>query len=99
MIESLIPWFCTFSNCEHISHTGRKLMTSCILDVDGLKTSLMLLPVLDDTDTTSVPSSGHHDHVTNIKLDEFGDLVSFQVQFDGVISPNQRIGIADGGPS
>ncbi|KAK7258901.1 hypothetical protein RIF29_24490 [Crotalaria pallida] len=46
----------------------------------------MLLSVLDDTNTTSVPSSGDHDNIPHIKLDKVGYLVTFQVQLDGVIS-------------
>ena len=34
---------------------------------------LMLLPVLDDSNTTPVPSTSHHDNIPNIKFDEVSD--------------------------
>jgi hypothetical protein len=44
--------------------------------MDGLKTSLVFLPVLDYTNTSPVPSTSNHDHITDIKLDEVSNLVS-----------------------
>jgi len=69
------PRLCTLADGEHIAKTGGKLMTRGILDVDGLKASLMLLPVLDDSNTSPIPSTSNHDNVPNIKLNEVDDLV------------------------
>ncbi|KAF7845280.1 putative argonaute 12 [Senna tora] len=66
--------------------------------MDCFEASLMLLPVLDDTDTTSIPSSSNHHHVPDIEFDELCDLVSFQVQLNGVICLYQWVGISDGAP-
>ncbi|WVZ16870.1 hypothetical protein V8G54_009852 [Vigna mungo] len=71
-------------------------MTSCILNMDGLKASLVLLPALDHADSASVPSTSNHNHIPHIKFDEICDLVAFQVKFDGVISLDQWVRIADG---
>ena len=60
-------------------------MTSCILDMDGLKASLVLFSVLDDTDPASVPSACDHNNIPHIEFNEISDLVAFKVQLDGVI--------------
>jgi hypothetical protein len=67
-----------------------------ILDVDGLKAALMLLPVLDNTNTASVPPTSHHDNIANIKLDEVHNLVGLQINLDGVIGLDERVRVADG---
>jgi len=85
------PRLGSLANGEDIAQTSGKLMASGILDVDGLKGPLMLLPVLDDSNTTSVSSTSHHHHITNIKLDEVNNLVGLQVKLYGVISPNEWI--------
>ena len=92
------PGLCTFANDEHISQTCCKLMPSGILDMDGLKAALTLLPVLNDSDTSSVPSTRHHDNIPNIKLYEICDLVALQIELDSVVGLNQRIRVADGSP-
>ena len=43
--------------------------------VDGLESTLVLLPVLDHSYTPGVPPADHHDHVADIKLDEVHHLV------------------------
>lgn len=69
------PWLSTLANGVNISKSGCKFMTKGVLDVNCLKGSLMLLPVLNDSNTTPVSSTGHHDNISNIKLDKLGDLV------------------------
>lgn len=64
--------------------------------VDGLKAALVLLPVLDDSYTPGVPPASHHDHVADVKLDEVHDLVGLQIDLDGVVGLDERVGVADG---
>ncbi|VAH02340.1 unnamed protein product [Triticum turgidum subsp. durum] len=56
----------------------------------------MLLPVLDHTNTPSVAPASHHDHVTNVELDEVNNLVGLQVELDSVIGLDERVWVADG---
>jgi hypothetical protein len=65
-------------------------------DVDGLEAALVLLPVIDHSYTLGVPPAGHHDHVVDVKLDEVHDLVGLQIDLDGVIGLDERVGVADG---
>jgi len=71
-------------------------MASRVLEMDSLKTSLMLFTVLDNSNTAPVSTTSHHDYIANIKLDELGDFVSLKVQFDGVVCPNEWIRVANG---
>ncbi|THU62683.1 hypothetical protein C4D60_Mb01t07690 [Musa balbisiana] len=71
-------------------------MPSSILDVDGLKTPLVLLPVLNHANTAGVSSAGHHDNISNIELDEVYNLVGFQVKLDGIIGLDERVRVANG---
>ena len=64
--------------------------------VDGLEAALVLLPVLDHSYTPGVPPAGHHDHVADVKLDEVHDLVGLQIDLDGVVGLDERVGVADG---
>lgn len=73
-------------------------MTCGVLDVNCLKSSLMLLSALYYTNTAPVPSTSHHDHIPHIKLDEISDLVVLQVKLDGVIGLDERVWVADGSP-
>ena len=92
------PRLCALANGEDIAKTGGKLVALRVLNVDGLKAALMLFPVLDDSNTPSVPSSGHHDDIPNIELDEVNNLVVLQVQLDGVIGLDEWVWVADGSP-
>jgi hypothetical protein len=64
--------------------------------VDGLKAALVLLLVLDDSYTPGVPLASHHDHVADVKLDEVHDLVGLQIDLDGVVGLDERVGVANG---
>jgi len=44
------------TNVEIITHVCCKLMTSCILNMDSLKASLVLFPTLDHVDSPFIPS-------------------------------------------
>ena len=66
------------------------------LHVDDLEAALVLLPVLDHSYTPGVPPAGHHDHVTDVKLEEVHDLVGLQIDLDGVVGLEERVGVADG---
>jgi hypothetical protein len=56
--------------------------------------ALVLLPILDDSYTSDVPPASHHDHVADVKLDEVHDLVGLQIDLDGVVGLDERVGVA-----
>ncbi|TVU12081.1 hypothetical protein EJB05_45708, partial [Eragrostis curvula] len=90
------PRLATLADGEHITQTGGELVAQSVLNVDGLKGSLMLLPVLDHTNTASVSSTSHHDDVADIELDEVNNLVGLQINLDGVVGLDERVRVADG---
>jgi hypothetical protein len=73
-------------------------MPSSILDVDGLKASLMLLTFFYDSNPTCVAPTSHHYDIANIKFDEVNNLVGLQVQLDCVIGLDKWIWITDCAP-
>nr|GMD20372.1 argonaute 12, putative [Ipomoea batatas] len=75
---------------------GSKLVSKGILNVDSLKATLMFLPVLNHTNTSPVSSTSHHNNISNIKLDEFNNLVALQVQLDSVVGLDEGIRITNG---
>lgn len=56
----------------------------------------MLLPVHDDTRTTHVTTTSDDNNITGIELDKLGDLVLVEIEFDGVVNPDRRVGVTDG---
>ncbi|BAS72083.1 Os01g0358551 [Oryza sativa Japonica Group] len=90
------PWLVALADGEHIAQTGGEGMAQCVLHMDGLKTALVLLPVLNYSNTTSVPPSCDHNDIAHIKLDEVNNLVGLKINLDCVVSLNQRVRVADG---
>lgn len=56
----------------------------------------MALTVDNGADTADAVSTSDHGDVTGLELDEGLDLASLEVQADGVVGADQRIGVADG---
>ena len=56
----------------------------------------MSFPMHDGSDTTSVTATGNHAKVSGFELDVVHDFVGLDVQPDGVVSLDDRIGVTDG---
>ena len=67
-----------------------------VLDVDNVESTLVPLPVHNDTGPSHVSSSGDHDDVTDVKLDVVDNLVVDQVELDGVVGLDGGVGVTDG---
>jgi hypothetical protein len=63
--------------------------------VDNIKATNVLLTVNNDTGPTHVTTAGDHNDVTGIELNKVGDLVLFNIELDGVVDPDARVGVAD----
>jgi hypothetical protein len=63
--------------------------------VDDVETTIVALTVSDDTNTTHVTTTGSHDDNTGVELDEVNDLASGNVNLDGVVDLDGRVGVAD----
>lgn len=55
----------------------------------------MLLTVHDNTCSAHAATTSDHDNVAGIKLDKVGDFVLLNVELDGVVDFDQRVGVAD----
>lgn len=78
-----------------MSVPGGKCPVQRILHMHNIESSNVLLPVHDDTSTPHVTSTGDHDNVAGIKLDEVGDFGRLKVELDGVVDLDSRIGVTD----
>jgi hypothetical protein len=66
-----------------------------ILDVHNIETTNVLLTVDNDTRATHVTTTSDHNDVANIKLDEVGDLVLFEVELDSIVDLDSRVRVPD----
>jgi len=64
--------------------------------MDNIKTTNMSLTVDNNTSTTHVTTAGDHANVSNIELDEIGDLALLEIETDGIVGLDEGIGVADG---
>lgn len=85
----------TLTDNENVGQSGGKSPVQDILDVDNVESTLVPLPVNNDTTPAHVPSSGNHDDVTDIKLDVVNDLVVNKVELDSVVSLDNWVGVSD----
>jgi len=90
------PGLGTLADDEDVGDTGGEGPLQSVLDMDDIETTGVSLPVSNDTSTTHVTSTRDHDDVTSVKLHEVDDFVLFQIEFDGIVHPDDGIGVADG---
>lgn len=64
--------------------------------MDNIETTNVLLSVHNDTSPSHVASTGDHDNVAGIELDEVGDLAMRKIELDGVVDTDEGVGVADG---
>lgn len=83
------------SNDEDVGLTGSELVVQSIANVDDVETTVVTLTVSDDTNTTHVATTSGHDDNTGVELDEVEDLASGNVNLDGVVDLDGRVGVAD----
>lgn len=63
--------------------------------MDDVEATVVTLTVGDDTNTTHVTTTSDHGNDASVELDEVGDLAGGQVDLDGVVDLDQRVGVAD----
>lgn len=83
------------TNDEDVALTSGELVVDGVLDVHDVEATVVALPVRDDTDTAHVATTSHHGDNTGIELDEVGDLARREVNLDGVVDLDQRVGVAN----
>ena len=63
--------------------------------MDDIETTNVLLTVHNNTSTTHVTTTSDHGNGAGVELDEVGDLASGQLNLDGVVDLDQRVGVTD----
>jgi len=66
--------------------------------VDDIEATGVLLALNNDTRPAHVTTTGDYNDITGIELDEIGDLVLLDIEFDGVVDLDVRVGVADSSP-
>ena len=64
--------------------------------MDDIEAADVLLTVNDDASPTHIASTGDDNDVPGVKLDEIGDFILLDIEFDGVIYPDAGVRVADG---
>lgn len=84
------------ANSEDVLLTSSEGLASKILNIDNSVRARVLLDGLEKTNTTQVVTASDHDEVTETILDVVLDLSSGEVDLDGVVDLDVRVGVADG---
>lgn len=81
----------TVESCKH-----QQLQNKAYLNVNNGVRTRVLLNVLENTDTTKIVSASDHDEVSNTELNAILNLLSLEVELDGIVFFNIRVRITDG---
>jgi hypothetical protein len=87
-------WMVTHSDDEDVLQSGGEGVSLGILDCNNREGSLMFLNVHELSHTSSVTSLGDHDHGTEFELDNVRHLTSGDINLDGVIDLDIRVGVS-----
>ena len=88
------PWLLA-SNDEDVALTGSERVVNGILQVNDVETSIVTLAMGDDANTAHVTTTGNHGNGAGVELDKVLDLASLELNLDGVIDSDERIGVAN----
>ena len=83
------------ANDEDVGLTSGEGVVNGILQVDDAEATIVTLTVGDDTNTAHVTTTSDHGDGASVELDEVGDLAGLEVNLDGVVDLDQRVGVAD----
>jgi hypothetical protein len=87
-------WMVTHSDDEDVLQSGGEGVSLGILDCNNREGSLVFLNVHELSHTSSVTSLGDHDHGTEFELDNVRHLTSGDINLDGVIDLDIRVGVS-----
>lgn len=90
--QSLLAWLPT----RDVPGSERSVQR--ILDVNNIEPTDVLLTVYNHTSPTHVTAACDHNGIASIELDKIGDLVLLEVELDGVVDLDGRIGVANRSP-
>ena len=80
---------------KNVALASGERVVNGVLQVDNVEASVVALAVGDDTNTTHVATTGDHGNGASVELDEVLDLARLDVNLDGVVDLDGRVGVAD----
>lgn len=93
-LRQAYPWL-LLANDENVALPGSELVVDGVLQVDDVEATVVAFAVGDDTNTAHVATASDHGDDASVELDKVGDLARGEVDLDGVVDPDQRVGVAD----
>ena len=90
------PGLVLLADNHDVLETGGEGVAVGILDVDDLERTRVTLTVHQGTDAANIVTSDGHDEVANFELQPVEDLAGGDLDADGVVGLDLRIGEADG---
>jgi len=81
---------------EDVGSTSSKMVADGVLQMDDIETSVVFILVFNETNTTSVGPASDHGQDSGFEFHEIDDLVGDKIEFDGVSSFDQGVGVTDG---
>ena len=88
------PWLLTANN-KNVAFPSSEFIVDSILDVHNIEASVVAFTMGDNADTAQVTTTSSHGNDTSVELDKVGDLARSQVDLNGIIDLDRRIGITD----
>lgn len=88
------PWL-LLANDEDVAFSGSERVVNGVLDVNDGEATVVSLTVSDDTNTTHVTTTSNHGDHTSVESDEVGDLSGCEIDLDGVVNLDGRVGVSD----
>jgi len=79
-----------------VGQTGGKCVVSSILHVDDIEASWVFLAGDDNANTPQITTTNDHAEVSNFKGNSLRNLSGLEIELDGVVRLDERVGIADG---
>jgi len=86
------PGILSLSNHENVSDSGSEGVSSSISDVDNIETSDVSISVDYNSDSSDVVTGGDSAQVAGLELNSVDDLTSGDVELNGVIDVDFRVG-------
>jgi hypothetical protein len=86
----------TLAQDENVLDEGGPGVSLLVTHVDNVVSTVVLLTVIDDTNTAQVTTAGGHTQVTNLELDELLEGASSNVKLNDVVNTDIGVRVADG---
>jgi len=84
------------ANDKASAETGGESVSGAVLNVDNIETSEVPFAGHENANTARIAALGDHNKVANLKGNNINNLSSGEVDLDGIVDLDERVGEADG---